>query len=189
MLKSGKLGILSVTLASACCGIPLLLIALGLGGLGFGVVVGKYHWYFTAGGIAVLLIAWGYFLREKRRACAAGSCIQGEKRTKAVLITATLVVLAFSGLNVYSTLVDKGITTASLSTSSATTSVILPIEGMTCVTCEKTVQGALKELPGIVNAKASAKTQNVLVEYQPGQVTFEQMVSAIKKTGYKATLP
>lgn len=188
MLKSGRLGILSATLASACCGIPLLLIALGFGSLGLGSVIGKYHWYFTAGGLAVLLIAWGVFLREKRKLYALGSEIRGEKTTKGILAAATFVVLFFAGLNLYSALGGKEISNQGIQVSNLS-SIVLPVEGMTCVTCEASVEGALKGLPGVVSARAATKSQNVLVEYQPGRVTFEQMVEAINKTGYKARLP
>lgn len=188
MFKSGKLGILSATLASACCGIPLLLIALGLGGLGFSAVLGKYHWYFTGGGLAVLLIAWGVFLREKRKLYALGSEIRGEKTTKGILTVATVVVLFFAGLNFYSALGGQKISNQGTLDSNLS-SIVLPVEGMTCFACEASVEGALKELPGVNSAKASAKSQNVLVEYQPGRVTFDQMVEAINKTGYKAKLP
>lgn len=188
MLKSGKLGILSATLASACCGIPLLLIALGLGSLGLGSAIGKYHWHFTFGGIAVLIIAWTVFLREKRKLYALGSEIRGEKTTKGILAAATLVVLFFAGLNLYSALGGKEISNQGTQVPNLS-SIVLPVEGMTCLTCESTVEGALKGLLGVTNAKAAAKTQNVLVEYQPGRVTFEQMVDAINKTGYKARLP
>ena len=42
---------------------------------------------------------------------------------------------------------------------------------------------------GIVEAKASASEQKVLVRYRPGRVTFDQMVEAVSTTGYKAKLP
>lgn len=188
MLKSGKLGILSATLASACCGIPLLLIALGLGGLGFSAVLGKYHWYFMGGGIAVLLTAWGVFLREKRKLYALGSEIRGEKTTKGILTVATLVVFFFAGLNLYSAYGGKEISNQGTQSPNLS-SIVLPVEGMTCLSCETSVEGALKDLPGVTSAKASAKSQNVLIEYEPGRVTFDQMVEAINKTGYKAKLP
>lgn len=188
MLKSGKLGVLSATLASACCGLPLLLIALGLGGLGLGSAIGKYHWYFTFGGIAVLIIAWTVFLREKRKLYALGSEIRGEKTTKGILATATLVVLFFAGLNLYSAVGGEEIPDQG-TLGSNHSAIVLPVEGMTCVTCETSVEGAIKNLPGVVSARASAKSQNVLVEYQPGHVTFDQMVEAVNKTGYKAKLP
>lgn len=188
MLKSGKLGILSATLASACCGLPLLLIALGLGGLGFGAAVGKYHWYLTGGGILVLILAWGVFLREKRKLYALGSEIRGEKTTKGILAAATLAVLFFAGLNLYSALGGKEISNQDTQVTNFS-SIVLPVEGMTCFACEASVEGALEGLPGVDSAKASAKSKNVLVEYQPGRVTFDQMVEAISRTGYKANLP
>lgn len=189
MLRSGKLGILSAALASVCCGMPLLFLALGLGSLGFGAVVGKYHWYFTGAGVSVLMIAWGLFFREKRKLCETGCEPKRQHTTQTILGVVSLIVLFFVGLNVYSSLGRKGIPSQVYPTHAGLSSVVLPVEGMTCLTCEKTVEGALKGLPGVISAQASTKSQNVLVEFEPGKVTFDQMIQSINKTGYKARLP
>ena len=99
--KAGTLGALAAVFASACCGVPLILITLGLGGLGFGSFLGKYHWYFTGVGAALLAAAWFVFLREKGRIKAAGGQMRTVRWTRSVLSLATVAVLGFGGLNVY----------------------------------------------------------------------------------------
>jgi copper chaperone CopZ len=191
--NAGTLGALSAVFASVCCGVPLLLIALGLGGLGFGSLLGKYHWYFTGVGIALLAAAWLVFLRERAKLRAVGSEIRNARLTPALLAIATAVVLGFGGLNVASALgvgaKAQEVARASSGASGELAQIVLPVEGMTCMTCELSVEKALGKLEGVVEAKASTSEEKVLVRYQPGRVTFDQMVEAIDTTGYKAQLP
>ncbi len=60
--SAGLLGGRSAAFASACCGLPLLPVAFGLGGLGLGSFLGTYHWYFTGAGAVFLAAGWYVFL-------------------------------------------------------------------------------------------------------------------------------
>jgi copper chaperone CopZ len=193
-MKAGSFGILSAGFASACCGLPLLLVALGLGGLGLGSFIGAYHVYFKATGVILLAVAWFVFLREKKRLYAAGREIRNAGKTAAILGLATVAVAGFGALNLYSSLGlgDKAAEVARATpgpSSGDTAQAVLEVEGMTCFTCEITVEKALGSLTGIINAKASASAGKVLVRYRPGRVTFDQMREAIDRTGYKAKPP
>ncbi len=64
--------------------------------------------------------------------------------------------------------------------------VTLRVEGMYCAACPATVRLALKRLPGVVNAKVSYKEKKATISYQPEKVTVEQMIKAIKNSGYGA---
>jgi mercuric ion transport protein len=191
--RAGILGALSATFASVCCGLPLLLIAFGLGGLGFGSVLGKYHWYFTGTGAVLLAAAWYVFLKERSRLRAAGSEIRNARLTPALLAIATIAVASFGTLNVSSALglssKAQEVAHASSSLSGEMAQVVLPVEGMTCVTCEWGIEKALGEVDGVIEAKASSSERKVLVRYAPGKVTFQQMIDAVDSTGYKASLP
>lgn len=101
-MKAARLGIVSALLASVCCLGPFVLAVLGLGALGFGAFFGKTHWYFLAGAGAILILAWWAFLKEKR-ACAKAKCqMPGKAAGGSILILASIFVLLFAGLNVYS---------------------------------------------------------------------------------------
>ncbi len=65
--------------------------------------------------------------------------------------------------------------------------VTLRVEGMYCAACPATVRLALKRLPGVVNAKVSYKEKKATISYQPEKVTVEQMIKAIKNSGYGAS--
>ena len=191
--NAGTLAALSAVLASACCGLPLLLLAVGLGSLGLGSFLGTYHWYFTGAGILLLAGAWFVFLREKARLRAAGREIGHARVTPALLAVAMAAVVGFGGLNVASALgwgsKARDVRNASSGSHGELAQVVLPVEGMTCVTCEWGIEKALGKLDGVVEAKASSSEHKVLVRYVPGKVSFEQMIEAVDSTGYKASMP
>lgn len=100
-MKAKNLGIFSAFFASICCLGPLILVLVGLGGLGLGAVIGKYHWWFLGGGILLLIIAWRYYFKEKK-SCELKSCQMENKHLTQIRLTiATLVVVFFVGLNLY----------------------------------------------------------------------------------------
>ena len=184
-MQARNLGILSAFLASLCCMGPVLLAALGLGGLGLGAFIGAYHWYFLAGAGLLLGLAWYAYLRERKR-CVADRCeMVGGKTARITLPLVTLFVLGFLGLNLYT---YGGSATAKISTA-AYTQVVLPVEGMTCYTCTLTVEHSLKSLEGVQEAKASVPGKSVTVNYDTRQVSVEQLVEAVNKTGYQARRP
>ena len=184
-MKAKDLGILSALTASVCCLGPLLLIVLGLGGLGLGAVLGKYHWYFILGAALLLAFAWRIYFQEKK-SCESNLCeMEGKKMTRNVLLAASAVVLVFAGLNVYT--YAKGSLKGSSVISGAQVSI--PVEGMSCFTCEIAVQTAVKKLPGISEVKASAKEGKALVSYDPAKTSLDQSINAINQTGYKAEKP
>lgn len=189
-MKASKLGILSAVVASVCCLGPLLLILLGLGSLGIGAAIGRYHWYFIAVALVLLTFAWAGYLKKKK-ACDLKVCkMENKNITLFTLIISTLIVTIFVALNLYTYLArkdfdDKGAKTGLIETRTA----VIPVEGMTCFTCELTVSSALKKVEGVITAKASAKEGKAWVEYDPAKISIQQLVKAINKTGYKASSP
>lgn len=184
-MRAKGLGILSAVTASVCCLGPLLLIVLGLGGLGLGAILGKYHWYFILGAALFLGLAWRSYFKEKR-SCETAHCqMEGRRLTRNVLSLASAVVLTFAGLNLYT--FTKGNLEENLVKSGVQVSI--PVEGMSCFTCEIAVQSAVKKLPGINQVKASVKDRMALVAYDPAKVSLDRIIEAINQTGYKAKKP
>ncbi len=181
-MKAKGLGILSAMTASVCCLGPLLLIGLGLGSLGFGAVLGRYHWYFIFTAALLLSFAWRNYFKE-RKSCESAHCeMDGKKVTGNVLLLASSIVLLFAGLNIYT--YAKGSRADEVSKEGVQVS--LPVEGMSCFTCEVAVQSAIKKLPGIHQVRASARDKVAIVSYDPQKTTLDQIVAAINRTGYEA---
>jgi copper chaperone CopZ len=190
-MKAGPLGILSAITASVCCLGPVVLVLAGLGSLGFGALIGRYHWWFIVAAIVLLTVAWRSYLKEARR-CKAVSCeMVGGKRTRTALLVASVVVTVFVGLNLYTYASQQRSTRQATAgpTSGQLVSVMIPVEGMTCFTCELTVESSLKRLSGVQSAEAKANEGVAYVRYDPARVSLNDLLTAINKTGYHATSP
>ncbi len=60
----------------------------------------------------------------------------------------------------------------------------LPIKGMTCANCARTVERALQKLDGVVAANASFASERASVEYLPTAVSLAAIQQAIRDVGY-----
>lgn len=68
-----------------------------------------------------------------------------------------------------------------------TTSLVLGVEGMTCASCVSRVEKSLDAIPG-VTAAVNLATHSAKVQF-PADVSPHQLVEAVEKLGYTATLP
>ncbi len=69
---------------------------------------------------------------------------------------------------------------------SAAQQATLQVTGMTCASCVAHVERALRELPGVSQAIVNLATGTAKVEFDPAQVSLEQMVQAVHEVGYEA---
>jgi Cu+-exporting ATPase len=60
----------------------------------------------------------------------------------------------------------------------------LPVTGMTCAACQARVQRALERTPGVERASVNLMMGNAAVRYDPSQVGADDLVAAIRATGY-----
>ena len=65
----------------------------------------------------------------------------------------------------------------------------IPVSGMTCAACSARVQRALGRVPGVSAANVNLMTGSATVEFDTETVAPEQLVEAIRATGYGAELP
>ena len=69
---------------------------------------------------------------------------------------------------------------------SPTQQATLQVTGMTCASCVAHVERALRELPGVSQAIVNLATGTAKVEFDPSQVSLEQMAQAVREVGYEA---
>jgi len=62
------------------------------------------------------------------------------------------------------------------------------IQGMHCVGCAMTIDGAVEDLPGVKSATTNYARQVAEVEYDEKKVTDAQIMTAIQSAGYKAVV-
>jgi Cu+-exporting ATPase len=68
-------------------------------------------------------------------------------------------------------------------------SITFPVTGMTCAACQARVQRALSAEPGVIDASVNLLTSSAAVRYDPASVSPQQLIEAVRATGYDAELP
>lgn len=69
----------------------------------------------------------------------------------------------------------------------AKTTAELPITGMTCANCARTIERTLNEkVPGVVKASVNFASERAQIEYIPSLTNIDEMIEAIEKVGYGA---
>ena len=58
------------------------------------------------------------------------------------------------------------------------------VSGMTCAACVGTVEGALREVSGVISASVNLASEKATVEFVPGFTDFREMRVAVQDTGY-----
>jgi P-type Cu+ transporter len=66
----------------------------------------------------------------------------------------------------------------------ATDSVSLPVTGMTCAACARTIENTLKDTPGVANASVNFATGRAVVTFDPAAVGLGDLVHAVRDVGY-----
>ena len=185
-MKAKSAGILAAVLGSICCIGPLLLIAVGLGT--GAAVIGRYHWFFVIGAIAILAWAWIKHFREETRCVCEHRVMEGRSISLFTLLIASVIVLAFAGLNIPS-YAFAGSAPATPIANADLRRVVIRVEGIWCVACEIPVRHALKRIDGVASVQVSGAGKTATVDYDPAKTNPAQLVAAINSTGYQAVLP
>ncbi|MDC3412690.1 heavy metal translocating P-type ATPase [Aquibacillus sp. 3ASR75-11] len=64
----------------------------------------------------------------------------------------------------------------------------LAVTGMTCAACATRIEKGLGKVDGVVNANVNLASEKANVEYIPGKTDIDQLIAAVKKAGYSATV-
>jgi Cu+-exporting ATPase len=60
----------------------------------------------------------------------------------------------------------------------------LPITGMTCASCVRTVERALSRQDGVMDVNVNLATEKASITYLPGSIRRQTLVQAVEKAGY-----
>lgn len=186
--------VVSAILSSACCWLPLLLIAFGASAAG---VAGFFEAYrLQLLGITVVLLAGGFYLIyfRQERCRPDGSCAVPSPRlrrfNKVMLWVATTVVLAFALFpNYVGFFLGSKSPSAGIATPVAHASREFRIDEMTCEACAVTLRERLDKVPGLARAEVSfdAKTAQVFFVAGDDAPSDETILTAIREAGYSGT--
>lgn len=185
----------SAILSSACCWLPLLMIAFGASAAGVAGFFEAYRPYFL--GITALLLSGGFYLVYVRREqCGPGErCAVPNPRlrrfNKIVLWIATTVVLAFALFPTYVGYLLGGgnPSAAAVAPGSEEGTLGFRIEGMTCEACAATLREHLKRVSGVARAEVSfpEKTARVFFLAAEDGPSERSVLTAIRHAGYSGT--
>src|SRR5512147_2816136 len=64
----------------------------------------------------------------------------------------------------------------------------LRIHGMHCASCVSTVENGLTKLDGVQSANVNLATASAVVQFDPGKLSEEKIVSTVSELGYAATV-
>ena len=70
-----------------------------------------------------------------------------------------------------------------------TSTVSLPVEGMSCASCAASVKRTVKALNGVTGVEVSLAERRARVRYNVSKVTPDQIAGAIRELGYKTGPP
>lgn len=185
--------VVAAVLSSACCWLPLLLLAFGASAAGVSAFFERWRPVFLI--VAVALLGAGFYVVYFRKAaCADGACETAPRprRTfnQVMLWVAVLLVAAFAMFPNYAGTVARTFygSRGADESAAAVTGVALHrfrVEGMTCESCAVALEAALGKLDGVSSARVDYASKTA--EVRSAAADIESRVRATSRThGYSA---
>ncbi len=171
--------------ASACCTIPLALVALGFGGAWIGTLttLEPLRPFFIAFAVGALAFA-GYrewrFARQPDCKCETSLSTPLRRALLGVGALAVVGLLASPSLIAAAGADEKQAYVPPVKTEQ----VVLEVEGMTCASCNLTVKRALTNIHGVQHAWVTFEPPQAVVLYDAARVSFEELTRATTNAGY-----
>lgn len=194
--KSIGAGLLVAFTASLCCITPVFATLAGIGGIASSISwMEPFRPYLIGLTVLVLGFAWYQKLKPRTQEEIDCACEDDERpsfwQSKKFLGIVTVFAVLMLAFPTYSGIF--------FSDNSNTSNVIvisendilnaeLSIKGMTCTGCEHSVNAALNNSEGVLEASSSYENGIALVKFDQSKVSVEQLATAVEEaTGYKVT--
>ena len=198
--------LISAFMASSCCWLPLVLLAVGVSGAGIAATLEEFRPYFMVVTFGFLGAAFYFTYRPKKLAADGGQdCCAPQATTtadcctpssgrrfsmmalnKAMLWGVTVLAVAF--------LFFPGYVGAFLGGDGKTVTedmnrAVIQLDGMTCETCAANVINAVRKVPGVLAVEVDyAKSEAVVGSEFCCPIPKEQILTAIKNAGFAVTV-
>jgi copper chaperone CopZ len=191
LLAAGA-SVLTAVASSACCWLPLLLIALGASAGGVAAAFERFRPVFLV--VAPLLLALGfYFLYLRKPTCGPdGTCAAPNPRirrlSRVMFWVAAVLVAAFAFFPKYvGLLLPASSDTGAADTAGPTRTVVLRIEGMTCEACATRLEAELSSVPGVRRVKVAYPDGAATVHVDPAaREVVASLLERVRNAGYEA---
>lgn len=196
--KVGVIGAIGAAIvASVCCIGPVVLAGLGVGAVTAAQQFAPLRPYFLA--LTAALLGLGFYFayrKPKRAAVCAGEVCEAPRVARwgrpflwiATVIAAALVTFPYYYGPIRAAF-DRPRQAVPAATQSAQLATVeLKVNGMTCSGCAVSVRNALLETPGVASASVDHEAGRATVQYDPTKASTTQLIEAVNKTGFKASL-
>jgi copper chaperone CopZ len=205
-----KIGtVLSAIMASACCWLPLLLLAFGVSGAGIAGALEAYRPLFIVLTFGFLAAAFYLTYLPRKSQATEGYCCstaqdccavpqQGTKRrfsmmtvNKVMLWAVTLLAVVFLFFPKYVSLflASHQAESETSATSPLVTKTTIAVEGMTCEGCSVALQQTLKEVPGVLSAKVDYKNKQAVVSTEACcPFPKDAILKAVENAGFSGSV-
>lgn len=199
--------VISAIMASACCWLPLVLLAVGVSGAGIAATLEAYRPPFIVVTFGFLGAAFYFTYRPKKavaegdHGCCAPEATSGEACcapatkgrfsmmtfNKAMLWIVTVLAVAFLFFPSYvGALLGNGNENA---ITNDMHQAVIQVEGMTCEGCAATVAQTIRSVPGVQAVQVSHKKREAVVGTESCcPIPKEEILTALEKVGYHATI-
>jgi len=187
--------VIAAVLSSACCWLPLLLLAFGASAAGVSAFFERWRPLFLV--IAVSLLGAGFYVVYFRKPCCAQGACEAAPRSRrvvnqAMLWMAVVLVAAFAFFPSYAGPVTRafygsGRATDSSPALNATALHRFRVEGMTCEACAVTLQAGLESIDGVASARVDYATETAEIRSDAADVVSR--VRAVAETHGYRTIP
>lgn len=189
--------LVAALLSSACCWLPLALIAFGVSGAAASAALEPWRPLFVA--LTVAFLGTAFYLTYRKPGVRTTSestdttadCCSTEPgpsrlqrwNRRALWIVAPLALAFVSFPSYASALLGSSEPTGAVSETAQVHS--LRIEGMTCEGCAGILERALVDVPGVIRARVDYETGTAEVATEPdGRVPYESLATAVEEAGY-----
>ena len=194
--NSVSAGLFAAIMASLCCITPVFSLLAGVGG-----IAATFSWmqplrpYLIVLTIGLLSFAWHQKLNPRAKEEIECACEKDEKASfwqskkfLGVVTVFAILMLAFPSYSGIFFLGNSNIPKVIVVKENDLLNAELHINGMTCTGCEHSVNAALYNSEGVIEASSSFKSGIASVKFDASKVSVDQLVSAIEETtGYKVT--
>ncbi len=206
-----KIGtVISAIVASSCCWLPLVLLAVGISGVGIAATLEAYRPLFIAVTFGFLAAAFYFTYRPRAAATAAGQACCGPgtrletndcrarsgKRpfrmttvNKVMLWVVALLAVAFLLFPKYVGFFLAGGNGAVEPNNPLVRTTAFTVEGMTCQGCSALVEKVIRDVPGVLSVKVDydKKLATVATE-ECYPVPSDAIIDVLRKAGYRAAV-
>lgn len=187
--------VVAALVASACCWLPLALIAVGASAAGVGATFER--WRPLMLGITAVLLAIGFWYAYRPQRCAPGTACATvppakRRRLRATLWVVTVFTAMIASFPWYAPwLLPPGSQGSDASAPTEARSATYAIEGMTCAACANNLQRSLAAIPGIRLVQVDYDHRRAILHWDAGltdQAGLDHAVRTIaEREGYRAT--